>query len=253
MRVIGALLTGLVVGIAALSAQAQPPEEFPVLPAETFSCNFVGDSDMADLQRSFDRFNSWADQNGIDNLTMFVLTPDFVSSDNEYDIFGLNIWPDGAAFGSGNDKIAASTVAYESFTGVVDCDSHSLSALIGVKPPSQDVQTGGLFEFSNCTLKGNRSGEEGIAAVAAAAGLLGQWNLNDAHGVMFNIAGAPLDTSYQFKWISYYPSYSTLGTLYDHMVNDGGVQAMAAIQDPVMDCDSSRIYQTTVMRASADE
>jgi hypothetical protein len=242
----------LVIPFFAVGLSAQAQEAFPVLPTEMFVCNFVGNSDMADFNDSFADFNAWADQHGISDLTSYALTPTFFSEDFEYDLIGLNIWGDGASFGSGNAQISSDANALSSFDGVVDCAAHSLYALVGIKPPTQEVAQGGVFEFSNCTLKGNRSNDEGIGALVAASQLFGQWNLNDAHAALFNIAGLPSDTSFQLKWVTYYPSIATFGALFDHMVNEGGVQALAAIMDPVMECDSSRMYNTSLMREAAE-
>ncbi|HUF72472.1 MAG TPA: hypothetical protein VMR74_06200 [Gammaproteobacteria bacterium] len=206
---------------------------------------------MADLNDAFDDYNAWADENGINDLTIYLLTPNFYSEDFEFDVIGLNFWPTGAAFGSGNARMAGDPDSLASFDGVVDCAAHSLYALVGVKPPTQDPQTGGLFEFTDCTMQGGRSNDEGIAAVAAASQLFSQWNLNDAHAAMFNIAGLPPDTSYQFKWVTYYPSYETWGSLFDNIVTGGHVQTLGAMLDPVMRCNSSRIYSTSVMRTAA--
>jgi hypothetical protein len=251
MKLLGKTFLAFGLSMAGLTAMAQ--EEAPVLPTEIFACNFVGDSDMADLNRSFNAFNTWADRQGIEDVSVYILPPNFFSKELEYDVLGLNFWPTGAGFGGGNAKIASDPNALASFEGVVDCSGHSMNALIGIKPPTGEVVNGGLFEFSDCTMQGNRSNEEGIATLVAASQLYSQWNLNEAHGILFNIAGAATDLDYQFKWITYYPSYQTLGTLFDHMVNDGGVQALDALMRPVMQCNSSRIYSTTVMRAGATE
>jgi len=245
------LAIGCVFGMAGISAQAQ--QDLPVLPTEMFACNYVDGSDMTDLNRSFAQFNTWADRAGIDDLTMFLLTPNFFSDDVDYDLIGLNIWPDGAAFASGNAKISDDPDAYGSFDGVVECSSHALYALVGVKPPTQDVESGGLFEFTNCTMKGNRSNNEGIAAIAGVAQLFERYNINDAHAAFFNLAGLAPDTSYQFKWVTYYPSFEAWGRLFDGIVGDGAVQDIDAIVNPVMQCDSSRIYNTTVERMAAGE
>ena len=250
MKALCKLAIGLAFAMAGLSAQAQ--QDFPVLPTEIYACNYINGSDRADLNRSFAQFNEWADEAGISDLTSYLLTPSYYSEDVDYDFIGLNIWPNGAAFGGGNGAISRDPDAFAGFTDVVQCPSHALYALVGVKPPAQEIQSGGLFEFSNCTMKGNRSGDEGVAAVAAASQLFSQWNLNDAHAVFFNIAGLPSNTSYQFKWVTYYPSYEAWGSLYDHIVNEGAIQTLGAMLDPVMQCDSSRIYETTVMRMAAE-
>jgi hypothetical protein len=251
MKSLGRLFLAFWLTTAALPALAQ--EDPPVLPTEIFVCNFVGDSDMDDLNRAFNTFNAWADRQGIEDLSIFLLTPNFYSDELEFDVLGLNIWPTGAAFGGGNQKISADPNSIAAFEGVVDCNGHSWNALVGVKPPTVHVANDGLFEFSDCTLHGNRSNDEGIAAVVGASLVFDKWNLNDAHGVLFNISGGPAELNYQFKWITYYPSYETLGTLFDHMVNDGGLQALGALIEPVMQCNSSRIYSTTVMRTAVEE
>ena len=251
MKIFAKLTVSICFFAFTLSAGAQ--EEAPVLPVEMFACNFAGTSDMGDLDRSFAEFNAWADDNGIDDLTMFRLTPVFFSDEFEFDVLGLNIWPDGAAFARGNSAIAGDADALTAFEGVVDCAAHSLYALVGVKPPESDVQDGGLFEFSNCSMKGNRSNDEGIAAVAAVSQLFGRWNINDAHAALFNLAGLPSDASYQFKWVTYYPSYESWGALFDGIIGDGAVPEIGALIDPVMQCDSSRIYSASVMRMAVGE
>jgi len=246
MKAIAKLAIGCLFSMAGLYAHAQ--QEVPVLPVDIFACNYANGSDRADLNRAFGEFNSWADSNGITNLSIYLLTPSYYSDDFEYDFIGLNIWEDGASFGGGSGAMSGDPDSLEPFEGVVDCSSHALYALVGIKPPVEEPVSGGLFEFSNCTMKGNRSNDEGVAAVTAASEFFSQWNLNDAHAALFNIAGLASDTSYQFKWVTYYPSWQTWGSLFDHMVNEGGVQTLGAMLDPVMQCDSSRMYETSVMR-----
>lgn len=224
-----------------------------MLPTELFICNYVNGSGMDDLSDAFDSFNAWADDQGIDDLTIFVLTPGFFSEDVDYDVVGMNIWPDGAAFGSGNAAISGDPDALASFEDVVECSAHALYALVGVEPPVEDPQTGGLFEFSNCTMRGNRSNDEGIATVAAAAALFDRWNVNDAHAALFNLAGLPADTAYNFKWLTYYPSFESWGALFDGIVGDDAIAEVDATIGPMMQCDSSRIYGTTVMRMGVAE
>jgi len=251
MKILGKLFIGFLFCTAGLLAQAQ--EAPPVLPVELYGCSLAGTSDMGDVEGSFDELNEWADERGIDDLTIYQLTPSFVSADNEFDVISFNIWPDGAAFGSGNAAFADDPDAAGFFTGVLDCPAHALYALVGVKPPQQDTQSGGQWEFTNCTMKGNRSTDEGVAAATAVAELFNRYNINDAQAVLFNIAGEALDTSYDFKWITYYPSIEAWGSLFDGVVGDGAVQEIGAIVDPVMECDSSRIYNGTVIRTAAAE
>ena len=250
MKKLAGLAFGSILFAAGHSVQAQ--EEVPVLPTEIYTCNFVGTSDMGDMMDAMDDFNAWADANGITDLTIYLLTPNYYSDEVDYDLVGLNVWPDGAAFGTGSDQIGADPDALAPFEGVVDCQGHALYALVGVKPPTVDVADGGLFEFSNCTMRGNRNGNEGIGAVAAASQLFSQWNLNDAHAAFFNLAGLPNGTSYDFKWVTYYPSYKAYGSLFDHIVGENQIDTLNNMINPIMACDSSRLYSTTVVREAAE-
>jgi len=250
MKTLAKLAVGSSLLLAGMAAQSQ--EAPPVLPTEIYTCNFVGTSDMSDMMDAMDDFNAWADRANITDLTIYLLTANYYSEDLDYDLVGLNIWPNGAAWGSGSDKIGADPDALAPFEGVVDCQGHALYALVGVKPPVVEVADGGLFEFSNCTLEGNRSGDEGVAAVTAASEIFAQWNLNDAHAALFNIAGLPPDTSYDFKWLTYYPSYSAYGSLFDHIVGGNEISTLNNLLNPVMACDSSRMSSTSVVREAAE-
>ena len=251
MKNLGKFSIGVLFALAALSAQAQ--QEMPVLPVDMWGCNLANGADLTDLDRAFDEYNEWADAAGITNLTIYQLAPTFFSEDMEYDFLGMNIWPDGAGFGDGNAAMASDSDSLEMFQDVVDCDVHALYALVGVKPPAQNMAPPSLWEFSNCTMHGNRSNDEGIAAVAAAAEIFARYDLNDAHAAFFNIAGHPSDASYNFKWVTAHQSYQAWGSLFDGLTGDGGVQELGAILDPVMQCDSSRIYSMTVRRTAAGE
>jgi hypothetical protein len=251
MKNLGKISIGALLTLAVMSAQAQ--EEMPVLPVDMWGCNFSDGADMADLDRAFDDYNEWADAAGITNVTIYQLSPTFFSGDMEYDFLGMNIWPDGAAFGSGNDAMENDADSLAMFQDVFECDVHALYALVGVKPPAQNMEPPGLWEFSNCTMHGNRSNDEGIAAVAAAAEIFARYDLNDAHAALFNIAGHPSDANYNFKWVTAYPSYGSWGSLFDGLTGDGGVQELNALMSPVMQCDSARIYSMTVRRTAAAE
>ncbi|MGD8340149.1 MAG: hypothetical protein PVH89_05170 [Gammaproteobacteria bacterium] len=222
--------------------------DYPVLAVETFSCDYVDGQGPADMQAPFDTFNDWADDNGITELTSLILMPAFVSAESEFDVFGMDIWETGVGMGSGVSQMMSDEDALADFDDVVACPGHALYALVGVKPPAEGQSIdGGLFEFTDCTLRTTRSPEEGIAAVAAVGEMWSEWNVGDAHGVMFPAAGEAPDAEFDFKWVSFYASVKEYGEVFDHYAA-GAVQSAAAIVDPVMDCNISRIYSIGLMR-----
>jgi hypothetical protein len=200
------------------------------------------------MQAPFDTFNDWADDNGITELTSLILMPAFVSAESEFDVFGMDIWETGVGMGSGVSQMMSDEDALADFDDVVACPGHALYALVGVKPPAEGQSIdGGLFEFTDCTLRTTRSPEEGIAAAAAVGEMWSEWNVGDAHGVMFPAAGEAPDAEFDFKWVSFYASVKEYGEVFDHYAA-GAVQSAAAIVDPVMDCNISRIYSIGLMR-----
>lgn len=245
LSVLGALLS--TTGFSALSQDA-----FPVLPVDGFSCNFQAGQDASDLDSVNASFNEWADGQGITGLTTVQMTPQYHSAELEYEVLFLDIWNDGATFGSGVGAILADPSSVADFQEVIDCPAHSLFALVGVQPPADGLADNGVFEFTDCTIKENRSPDDGIAAVTAIGAMWAPWAVGDAHGVMFPVSGESPDADYTFKWITYYPSIQAFGSVFDHYAA-GAVQTAGAIIDPVMTCNSSRMYTLTVLREAEDE
>lgn len=250
MKKVSNLLLGIFLSTAAFTVLAQ--EAFQVLPTEGFSCNFRAGQDASDLDAANEGFNEWADGQGITNLTTFQMTPHYYSPEQENEVLFLDIWEDGASMGSGVGAIMSDPDSVADFEEVLDCSAHALYALVGTKPPPNPIVDNGLFEFTDCTLKENRSPDDGIAAVVAIGELWAPWGLGDANGVMFPVSGETPDAGYTFKWITYYPSIAALGTVFDNY-SAGAVVAAGAIIDPVMTCNNSRMYSLTVMREAAGE
>jgi hypothetical protein len=242
---------GALLAVAGFQAQAQ--EEFPVLPVEMFGCTWQSGQNMSDLDSANDTFNEWADGAGITDLTSLVLTPHYFSSEQQYEVIGMDIWNTGAALGSGVGQIMANPDAVADYDEVVACDAHAIYALVGVKPPAEGQSIdGGMFEFTDCTIRANHSPEDGIATVATIGGLWTPWNVGDAHGVMFPVSGETPDADYTFKWITFYPSMEAYGAVFDHYVEGFVVQA-GAIISPVMQCNNSRMYDLSIVREAQDQ
>lgn len=237
---VGALLS--LAGLANVLAQEAPP----VLPVEVFVCNYRAGNDASDLNRVNATFNRWADSRGLDTVTSLLLTPSFHSDELEADVIGMDIWASGAALGRGNTMMRSQGSPAADYDAVVDCPAHQMFALVGLKPPPTPSETA-VLEFANCTVKENRSADDGIAAVNAVIQLWADWDIGDAHAVLFPVAGETSDSAYTFKWLTRYPSYDAFGMVFDHYAA-GAVAAAERIITPVMTCDSSRMYDARTIR-----
>lgn len=241
---LGALIASIRLG--SVAAQEAPP----VLPVDLFLCNYRPGNDAGDLNRVNTAYNRWADSHNMNSVTSLVLTPSYHSDQLDYDIIGMDIWQNGAAMGSGAMMMRSQGSPVADYDAVLDCPAHQMFALVGIKPPPGPSDTA-ILEFSNCTVKENRSADDGIAAVSAVAQMWADWNVGDAHAVLFPVAGETGDATYTFKWITRYPSYAAFGTVFDHYAA-GAVATAERILAPVMTCDSSRIYDASTIREMQD-
>jgi hypothetical protein len=222
-------------------------QDLDVLPTETYICQYRDGMDNADIGVANTAFNRWADSAGLTGLTSLMLTPVFHSSELEAEIIGMDIWQSGAAMGQGLAAVMGDPKSVEAYDKTVECSAHQLFALIGIKPPSGNSGEGGMMSLQNCKLNGTRSLDDAIATATAVSQLEGEWNLGDAQALLVPVAGETSDADYDFKWVSFYPSVQAFGSLFDHYAA-GAVRTVGQMVDPVMSCDSSRMYSVAVAR-----
>lgn len=68
------------------------------VPVELFTCSFQDGKDMDDLNKVIARFNKWSDQHN-PAYTAWVITPQFRSSDDEFQLGWIGAWADGTSMG----------------------------------------------------------------------------------------------------------------------------------------------------------
>lgn len=249
MKKISCLSFGAACAVIFWFSGASAQEQLPLLPVELFICNFQDGSDFADLQGASDDFNEWADANGLADLTTYMLTPVFYSGELTADVIGMNIWNSGAAMGDGSASIVADEDSVAAYNEILDCGAHQLFVLAGTKPPSEGlIDDGSLFQFTNCTLRDNRNGGDGIQAARVWGNATAEAGITDAQALLFPAAGESSQADYSFKWITVVPSIEAFGRSIDQFLNGGLLQTRANIMRDLATCDSQRIYNTIVVR-----
>jgi hypothetical protein len=235
----------LAAGLPIQPAVAQPQQPPGII--EIVGCNFINDSSGADLARPMNSFNAWADEHDIDDFNVSTLVPIFTSDAFTYDVLFMNRWPNASAMGrglaafygpDGDDSIA-------DFNSVVDCSSTTVFAAILLQPPGE-ARDGGPIQFFNCTVKENRTVGDGIGAINAWAEAAGD-TYGAGHGVLIPLAGENPEATYSFKWVVLHESFENYGDSLGALFGGGGPQ-LGNIIEPVMDCDSARVYSQIVNR-----
>ncbi|MGW8368197.1 MAG: hypothetical protein ACWGPN_05905, partial [Gammaproteobacteria bacterium] len=142
----------------------------------------------------------------------------------------------------------------EGFNRVVACPSHSRWVMAVLDPfdSPREVESTGMAEFRNCTVKENRTLDD-------ALGALGEWlefekglGIDTGHLILLPVAGIASDASFDFKWVIGFSSYAAHGASADPMIQRGGAGRFNQIIQNVMTCDSPRVYVSELARA-ADE
>lgn len=254
MKKIGSLSVGMVCAALSYAGSVSAQQQLPLLPTELFICNYRDGADIADLQSVHEDFNEWADGAGIDTLTSFLLAPSFYSTELGVDVIYLNIWNSGEAMGNSVASIIADEDAVAGFDDVLECGAHQLFILAGIKPPSEGLLgNGSVWQFTNCTLKDNRNGADGIEAGRAWGNATQQAGIQDAQALLFPVAGEVGDADYSFKWITATSSVQAFGRSLDQFLEGGLVQTRANIMRDLATCDSQRIYNSIVVRSATAE
>ena len=244
-----ASLTALVL-IHPTTAQAQ--QQAPGI-VEIVACNFINGSDAADLERPMSAFNAWADKHNLENFNVSTLMPIYMSEAATYDVLFFNRWTSASAMGQGLGMFYGpdGDEAVADFGSVVDCSSTTAFAAILLHAPGE-ARDGGPIQFFNCTVKENRTLGDGVAAINQWAEAAGD-EYGTGHAVLLPVAGENPDATYTFKWVVLHESYENYGDSLGALFAPGA-PTLGNIVDPVMDCDSARVYAQVIdRRAQADD
>ena len=240
------LLSGLITsllflaGSGAVSAQ---DDGMLVIPVELFACSYNDRKGPSDLDQVIDKWNAWADENGVDDYAAWTLTPYYFGPEQEFDVLWLGAGKDAVAFGKAQDAYNAENAGlHDDFDEVLTCNSHSNFASINFKlPPEGATPADSVLTFSDCKY------EEG-ASFPALSGAMGDWSkhLSDAGsktGVWhwYPVYGGGGE-EYSFKWIEAHENLAALGADYESFGNGGGFVTRGRLLGHLIDCDSRRAY-----------
>lgn len=250
------ILSAALTGLAATAAQAQEEAEAPQLsPVEVFPCSFNEGKDINDLNRVIDRWNAFMDQNDDSGYQAWLLFPDFFSSDYVgWDVGWLGAWPDGNAMGSSLEVWhTKGTDLQRAFFEVISCEAHTNYANMTVKEPTDAQAEMPVVSFSNCSVAEGSNMDAALEAVATWSAYLSEAGSDAAHWVFFPGFGESNEGSYDFKWVTGNPSYTSFGGRWQQYANGGGWQKAQELFGGVLDCDSPRLYTVRPVRVTPQE
>ena len=238
------------------TALAQDEEEAdPVaIPVEGLTCDYRDGKGRGDLDKVITEWNEWMDDNDEGDYFAAVLAPNYFG-EAAFDVAWLGAWRDGDAMGASTDLwINEGGEIGAKFIEVLDCGTHTNFAVLQVKTPpepSDDSDVTFVLSFSNCSMEEGKTFDEYLTAQD-------EWNAYaDEHGIVggswvfFPIFGES-DDSYDFKSVDSTPDHTTFGHNWQ-LYSEGHFRKADELFDDLLDCDSARVYDATVVREMSDE
>jgi hypothetical protein len=247
------LLSALAAAVTVLGASsAIAQQQQPAAVVEVFACTFNDGQDMGDLLAASNRFNSWADQNGVADYTAVIMRPFLFSDQVTFDALWLGAWPNGTAMGAGEAKwLATGSQVQAAFDSATDCGTHALYAAVAIRTPAgPPPERGGMTMFRDCKIREGRTAPEAIEALRQWSDYVAERGHSGFDAVLFPLAGESPDADYSFKSVHGFNSVEEMGRAID-LYTTGGVQRSNEILGRVIDCDSPRVYLSDRVRSAA--
>ena len=229
----------------AASAQGAPATMTPI---EFLTCRYADGKGPSDLDTLDAAFNEWMARSEAPPYSAYVLVPRAHGRDVDFDLAWVGAWPNGATMGqSMAHYFTQGAELGPVFDTVMRCDANTQFAVLTLRPAAEEGRFGPL-EVSSCTLRVGAGIDAALAAVIEWVEYFGRSGSSAAHWILFPAYGESSTATYSFKWASGYPSYEAFGRDYDEFYNGGGVDRFAALLDPLMRCDSPRLYSVRPIR-----
>jgi hypothetical protein len=239
---ISSFITGLVL-LAGSSVALAQDDGMRVIPVELFTCTYNDGKGSGDLDKVIDKWNAWADKQGLDDYAAWTLTPYYFGPDQEFDMIWLGAGKDGVALGKAQDAYNAENAGlHGAFNEVLSCNAHSNFASLNFKAAPKSATPGdSVLTFSDCSYKKG-------ATFSALSAAMGEWSqhLGDTGSETAIFHWYPAygggGEEYSFKWLEAHKNLTALGADYDSYGNGGGFVTNGRLFNHLIDCDSTRAY-----------
>jgi len=245
---------GLITATASsnLLAQDEKDEGPRIVPVEMYACQYHDGKGPKDLKNWTDKWNDWADGQKVTSYSAYILTPFYYGENQDFDFIWLGVSPDAASMGRAQDAwVSRSGDLPAAFAEFGKCDAHENYATMNVKRPPDDDATSFALSFSDCTVAEGKSWDDVGPALsawseyrAANGSQAGMWVMWPAYG-----AGS---VDFDFKLVTSYRSYESLGVDYDQYAAGGYKKAQELFRG-VMDCDVARAYNAVEHRSGGED
>lgn len=237
------------------AAQDEEEQESAVpdsaVPVEIYACNYNDGQGPADFDAATAKWSAWADEQGVSDYSAWTLTPFYFGPEQEFDFLWLGVSPNAQSLGAGHDNWLANggAIAAE-FEKVGSCNIHANFASLQFKePPERENPSSGVVSFSDCNIADGKSfGGDVAPAIASWAEFRTGQGSTAGMWVLFPVYGGGGE-EFDFKWVVSHQNHQEQGVDWDTY----DPQLANELFTGLLDCDSSRVYNSTNRRMAAEE
>ncbi len=244
--------TAAILAIGSSTAIAEHHEDgFKVIPVDMYACSYKDQTGPDDLDAYVKNFNKWADDKGMDDVSVWTLTPYYFGpGDNStFDFIWMIAGKSAAALGKTHDTwLAENDGLQEEADKFADCIGHSNFASVNHKPtPAGKTPEDSVLTFSDCNYDEGATFEGLSAAMGAWSKHLGD---NGSEAGIFHwypVYGGGGE-KFDFKWIEAHRDFEAMGGDYDDYATGRGFETYGELVRPLVTCDAARVYRATSQR-----
>ncbi len=244
--------TAAILAIGSSTAIAEHHEDgFKVIPVDMYACSYKDQTGPDDLDAYAKNFNKWADDKGMDDVSVWTLTPYYFGpGDNStFDFIWMIAGKSAVALGKTHDTwLAENDGLQEEANKFADCSGHSNFASVNHKPtPAGKTPEDSVLTFSDCNY------DEG-ATFEGLSAAMGAWSKHlvdkgSEAGIFhwYPVYGGGGE-KFDFKWIEAHRNFEAMGVDYDDYATGRGFETYGELLRPLVTCDAARVYRATSRR-----
>ncbi len=250
LATLSVMVATLTIGSGAVMAEHHE-DGFKVVPVDLYACTYNEKKGPKDLDAYSARFNTWADAKGLDEISVWTLTPYYYGpGDNSgFDFIWMIAGKTAIALGETHDMWVTADDGLAKMAGeIANCSGHSNYASINYKPtPEGKTPEDSLISFSDCNYDEDATFEalsdamdawsEHLAGNGSKAGIFHWYPVYGAGGEKFD-----------FKWLEVHGSFAAMGGDYELYGNGRGYKKYGELVGPLVTCDAARVYQAKSRR-----
>lgn len=147
-----------------------------------------------------------------------------------------------------DDWVANGGELLAEFNEVWTCGSQSLSTSMIVRPQPPTPSSTAVVDFTDCTFKDGKSVLDLFAVQKSWFEYLDENEVKATVAYHLPGAGEDPDNEYGVKISTWFPDMQEKGRFEDIIANEGGWMRAFQTFNPIMECNSERVYNATLAR-----